>query len=53
MIVTHRSMLVIIGASWTLALLLTITAAMFMSRLSFCKLIVTVSTVIIMVEFSG
>uniref|UniRef100_A0A673K5T4 Odorant receptor, family D, subfamily 110, member 1 n=1 Tax=Sinocyclocheilus rhinocerous TaxID=307959 RepID=A0A673K5T4_9TELE len=44
MIVTHRSMLVIIGASWTLALLLTMIGAIFMSRLSFCKVIVTVNS---------
>ncbi|XP_051767245.1 odorant receptor 110-1 [Ctenopharyngodon idella] len=44
MIVTHRSMLVIISSSWTLALLLTITAAVFMSKLSFCKVIVTVNS---------
>ncbi|XDV54469.1 hypothetical protein PO909_022753 [Leuciscus waleckii] len=37
MIVTHRSILVIIGASWKLALLLAIIGAIFMSRLSFCK----------------
>ncbi|XP_051764267.1 olfactory receptor 13C2-like [Ctenopharyngodon idella] len=36
-IVTHRSMLVMIGASWTLALMQTITAAVFMTRLSFCR----------------
>ncbi|XP_056127264.1 olfactory receptor 13C2-like [Rhinichthys klamathensis goyatoka] len=44
MIVTHRSMLVIIGASWTLALLLAIIGAIFISRLSFCKVIVTVNS---------
>ncbi|XP_050976772.1 olfactory receptor 19-like [Labeo rohita] len=44
MIVTHRSMLVMIGASWTLALLLTMIGAIFMSRLSFCKVIVTVNS---------
>ncbi|XP_056323538.1 odorant receptor 110-1 [Danio aesculapii] len=44
MIVTHRLMLIIIGASWTLALLLTIIGAIFMSRLSFCKVIVTVNS---------
>ncbi|KAK9968505.1 hypothetical protein ABG768_002829 [Culter alburnus] len=44
MIVTHRSMLVIISSSWTLAMLLTITGAIFMSRLSFCRVIVTVNS---------
>ncbi|XDV54465.1 hypothetical protein PO909_022749 [Leuciscus waleckii] len=37
MIVSHRSMLVMIGALWTLALMQTITAAVFMTRLSFCR----------------
>ncbi len=44
MIVTHRSMLVIIGASWTLVLLLIIIGVNFMTRLSFCKFIVTVNS---------
>ncbi|XP_052463208.1 olfactory receptor 13C2-like [Carassius gibelio] len=44
MIVTHGSMLVIIGASWTIAMLLTMIGAIFMSRLSFCKFIVTVNS---------
>nr|XP_017213418.1 odorant receptor, family D, subfamily 110, member 1 isoform X1 [Danio rerio] len=44
MIVTHRLMFFIIGALWTLALLLTIIGAIFMSRLSFCKVIVTVNS---------
>ncbi|XP_077098095.1 olfactory receptor 13C2-like [Siphateles boraxobius] len=37
LIVSHRSMLVMIGALWTLALMQTITAAVFMTRLSFCR----------------
>ncbi|XP_077098090.1 odorant receptor 110-1 [Siphateles boraxobius] len=44
MIVSHRSMLVIIGTSWTFALLLAIIGVIFMSRLSFCKVIVTVNS---------
>ncbi len=44
MIVTHISMLVMIGASWTLALLLTMIGYIFMSRRAFCKFIVTVNS---------
>ncbi|NP_001121883.1 odorant receptor 110-2 isoform X1 [Danio rerio] len=44
MIVTFRSMLVIIGLTWALTLLMVMTATIFISRLSFCKVIVTVNS---------
>ncbi|XP_059394616.1 olfactory receptor 13C2-like [Carassius carassius] len=44
MIVTHRSMLVIIGVMWAVALLIIITATVFISRLSFCRVIVIINS---------
>ncbi|XP_056323501.1 olfactory receptor 13C2-like [Danio aesculapii] len=44
MIVTFRSMLVIIGLTWALTLLMVMAATIFISRLSFCKVIVTVNS---------
>ncbi|KAK9968490.1 hypothetical protein ABG768_002814 [Culter alburnus] len=50
--VTHRSMLVMIGASWTLALMQTITAAVFMTRLSFCRASVIIMFPVFCIIFS-
>ncbi|XP_016133578.1 olfactory receptor 6Y1-like, partial [Sinocyclocheilus grahami] len=44
MIVTHRSMLVIIGVTWAVALLMVIAATVFISRLSFCRVIVIINS---------
>ncbi len=44
MIVTHKSMFVMIGASWIIGLLLASTTIVFLTRLSFCKLIVSVNS---------
>ncbi|KAK9968488.1 hypothetical protein ABG768_002812 [Culter alburnus] len=50
--VTHRSMLVMIGVSWTLALMQTITAAVFMTRLSFCRASVIIMFPVFCIIFS-
>ncbi|XP_067289652.1 olfactory receptor 13C2-like [Pseudorasbora parva] len=44
MIVTHRSMLGIIGATWAVALLMVTVATIFISRLSFCRFIVIINS---------
>uniref|UniRef100_A0A8C1ZVQ9 Olfactory receptor 13C2-like n=1 Tax=Cyprinus carpio TaxID=7962 RepID=A0A8C1ZVQ9_CYPCA len=44
MIVTHRSMLFIIGVTWAVALLMLIAATIFISRLSFCRVIVIINS---------
>ncbi|XP_077098091.1 olfactory receptor 13C2-like [Siphateles boraxobius] len=44
MIVTHRSMLIITGVTWVVALLMVIVATIFISRLSFCRVIVIINS---------
>ncbi|XP_077099983.1 olfactory receptor 13C2-like [Siphateles boraxobius] len=44
MIVTHRSMLIIIGVTWVMALLMVTVALIFISRLSFCRVIVIINS---------
>ncbi|XP_026076133.1 olfactory receptor 8-like [Carassius auratus] len=44
MIVTHRSMLVILGVTWAVALLMVIASTIFISRLSFCRVIVIINS---------
>ncbi|XP_077098092.1 olfactory receptor 13C2-like [Siphateles boraxobius] len=44
MIVTHRSMLIIISATWVVALLMVTVATIFISRLSFCRVIVIINS---------
>ncbi|XP_050976770.1 olfactory receptor 13C2-like [Labeo rohita] len=43
-IVTHRSMLVIIGFTWAIVLLMVSAATIFISRLSFCRVIVIINS---------
>ncbi|XP_056127263.1 odorant receptor 110-2 [Rhinichthys klamathensis goyatoka] len=44
MIVTHRSMLIISGVTWVVALLMVTVATIFISRLSFCRVIVIIKS---------
>ncbi|XP_016125098.1 olfactory receptor 6Y1-like [Sinocyclocheilus grahami] len=44
MIVTHRSMLVMIGASWIIGLSIATAAIIFLTRLSFCRVVVIVNS---------
>ncbi|XP_073685933.1 olfactory receptor 13C2-like [Garra rufa] len=43
-IVTHRSMLVIIGVTWAMVLFMVSAATIFISRLSFCRVIVVINS---------
>uniref|UniRef100_A0A673NCY1 Odorant receptor, family D, subfamily 110, member 1 n=1 Tax=Sinocyclocheilus rhinocerous TaxID=307959 RepID=A0A673NCY1_9TELE len=44
MLVTHRSMLVMIGASWIIGLSIATAAIIFLTRLSFCRVVVIVNS---------
>ncbi len=44
MIVTHRSVLVMIDASWIIGLSIATAAIIFLTRLSFCRVVVTVNS---------